>query len=118
GAIIMFDQSLRHTIVDGTALADLGLSKDMQGKTVYESFPPETSALLGPKYRATLAGQPSVFELSYAGLVWEVRLRPIQNERAEVVAGIVIMQNITERKQAEEALNKAKDELERRVQER
>jgi PAS domain S-box-containing protein len=118
GAVIMFDQSLRHTIVDGTALTDIGLSKAMQGKTVHESFPPETSALLEPKYGATLAGQPSVFELSYADLVWEVRLRPIHNEHAEVVAGIVIMLNITERKQAEEALNKAKDELEQRVQER
>lgn len=118
GAVIMFDQTLRHTIVDGVRLKDFGLSKEMQGKTTLDSFPPEIGNLLKPRYRATLAGQSSVFEMPYTGLIWEVRFRPIRDENAQVVAGIVIMQDVTERKRTEEALRKARDKLETRVKER
>ena len=43
---------------------------------------------------------------------------PIKNESGDVVNLVQINRNITERKQAEEALQKAHDELERRVEER
>jgi PAS domain S-box-containing protein len=43
---------------------------------------------------------------------------PIQDKSGQIIAGVVVDVDITDRKRAEEALRKAKDELEERVKER
>jgi len=43
---------------------------------------------------------------------------PLKNQKDEVIGINVVVEEVTERKQAEEALRKAYDELEKRVQER
>ncbi len=107
GAVLLFDHDLRYTLADGAGLAQVGLSKDMLEKaTIWEVFPPEVVALLEPRYRAALAGTESAFEVPFAGRVYLVRTLPIRNERGDTqsVAGMVMTQDITESKQAEEAL--------------
>ena len=54
-----------------------------------------------------------------SGDIWfNTRLIPLRNEHGQVTSVMSVSRNITKRKQAEEALKKAHDELERRVQER
>jgi hypothetical protein len=59
---MLFDSDLRYTLVDGTGLAEVGLSPEgMEGKTIWEVFPPEMCAQIEPQYRAALetSGYPS-----------------------------------------------------------
>ncbi|HDQ44919.1 MAG TPA: PAS domain S-box protein [bacterium] len=118
GAVILFDHTLRHTIVDGAGLETFGLSRAIQGKTLAESFPPEIGVLLKPQYEAALSGKSSVFEMQFGELICEIRLTPIRDEEGREAAGVMMMQNITDRKRAEEALWRAYDEMEIRVRER
>lgn len=118
GVVLMFDTDLRHTIIDGGAMVAFGLSKEIQGKTIDKSFDPEICILLKPQYQATLSGKSSLFEMQFGKFICEMRFTPVWDEGGRVSAGIVMIQNITDRKHAEEALWRAYDEMEIRVQQR
>jgi PAS domain S-box-containing protein len=102
GAVLLFDRQLRHLIAEGGELNDVGLSKQaLEGKTLWESFGPEISTSLEPAYRAALAGESRSFECSFRERIYLVHTLPVTNEEGEIFAGMVMTQNITERKQAE-----------------
>jgi hypothetical protein len=46
GAVMLFDREMRYTLVEGTELAAVGLSKElMEGKTIWEVFDPHFCVL-------------------------------------------------------------------------
>lgn len=119
GAVKLFDRELRYTLAEGTGLTDVGLSKEnVEGKTIWDIFPAQTSAMLEPFYQSAFAGKASVTELSYSGCIYRVHIVPVRNEQGDIFAGMSMSQNITLQKQAEQNLREARDELEIRVQER
>lgn len=119
GAVLLFDHNLRYTLAEGMGLAEAGFSREMlTGKTIWEVLPPEVCGLLEPSYRASLAGMTTVQELSFSDRIYRLHVLPVKNENQEVLAGMVMTQNITQQKQAEAALHKAKDELKTQVQQR
>ncbi len=108
GAVVLFDHDLRYMIADGTGLAVVGLSRElMEGKTIWEVFPPETCATIEPDYRAALAGQATINQVWYEGHIYHTHTLPVRNEQGQVVAGMVMTQDITERVQAVEALRQS-----------
>ena len=116
GAVILYDSDLRYTIADGAGLAAVGLSKEMlEGKTIWEVFPPDISAAQEPHYRAALAGAPSVFEQPFAGRIYQVNALPVKDERGVIFAGMIMTQDITERKQAYELLQQRVEERTREL---
>ncbi len=105
--------------------ADCGLvPEQMVGKNDYDFFPRETAG----KYRADdqrlmASGATEEIEESYYTRTGEERLirtvkAPLRDEQGQVTGILGIFSDITERKRAEETLQKARDELERRVEER
>lgn len=105
GAVVLFDRDCRYIFADGQELERVGLSKAaLEGKTIWEIYPPEFCAILEPRYRAALAGSEAIFEAEFGGRTYLINTQPIKNERGEVWAGISTSQNISDRKQAEEAL--------------
>lgn len=112
GAVILFDRELRYLVADGAGLEETGLSRELlEGKRLQEIFAPELSAHLEPFFQATLAGEPQVYEVPYAGRIYENRTFPIRNEESEVIAGLLMTQDITARKQTEAELARSNTEL-------
>ncbi|MBI3967851.1 MAG: PAS domain S-box protein [Chloroflexi bacterium] len=102
GSVVVFDHELRYRIAGGEGLAAVGLTADaLEGKTPGDVFPPEVVATAEPQYRRALAGEHVVEEVSYAGRVYWTHALPIYDETGQVAFGMVLTQDITERKHAE-----------------
>ncbi|WP_293129273.1 PAS domain S-box protein [Microcoleus sp. bin38.metabat.b11b12b14.051] len=119
GSVFLFDRDLRYTLADGKGLAVVGLSKELlEGKTLWEVSPPEDLELFEAKYRAALAGEENNFEYKYRDRFYSTTISPLKNDREQIFAGMVVTQDISEKKQAEFALRRLKNELEIKYQKR
>jgi len=108
GAVFLFDRDLRYTLVEGTDLGAVGISKELlEGKRIWESLSPEFCEIIEPMYRGALAGTTTVCELPWGDYIYDTHVLPLRNDRDEIFAGMVMTQNITDRKQAEEALRRS-----------
>ncbi|MEG5057097.1 PAS domain S-box protein [Microcoleus sp. A2-C5] len=110
GAVMLFDKEMRYTLVEGTELAAVGLSKElMEGKTIWEVFEPDFCSIFEPNYRAALAGETVVSEFTYGDRIYLGYTLPVRNKRQEISGGLLMAQNITERHLAEEALRESEE---------
>jgi len=110
GAVMLFDKEMRYTLVEGTELAAVGLSKElMEGKTIWEVFPVDFCAAVEPNYRAALAGETVITEFTYGDRIYLGYTLPVRNKRQEISGGLLMAQNITERHLAEEALKESEE---------
>jgi PAS domain S-box-containing protein len=108
GAVFLFNRELQYTIADGAGLAPAGLSKEaLEGKTLWEAWPPDICAVLDPYYRAALAGTAASFEVAHANRIYLMHTLPITNEHGEIFAGMAMTQDITALKEVE----RLKDEM-------
>jgi PAS domain S-box-containing protein len=102
GTVALFDCDLRYILVDGTGLPAFGTSKErLESRTIWEVWPQDSQVEIETLYRAVLAGQTFITERAVANRLYEARYLPVRNEQGEIYAGIVITQDISERKQAE-----------------
>jgi PAS domain S-box-containing protein len=116
GALLVFDHDLRYTLAGGRGLAAVGLERErLEGRGLRELFDPKTCRLLEPRYRRALAGEPQAFEMSFAGRSYEVHALPLPGPEGRVEAGMVVTHDITARKEAQESLRRARDQLEQEV---
>ena len=103
GALVMYDHNLRYLLVDGAGLEEAGLNKEaMEGKTVYEVFPPEVAEVAKRTYEEALRGQEVRQEIPFKDFIYETVNLPVRDEQGNIIAGLTITQNITARKRAEE----------------
>lgn len=110
GAVVLFDKNCRYLIAEGKGLAAVGLSREMmEGKTNREIFPKQICKTIDPIYQAALAGETTVSEIFYANQYYCLQALPVKNERGEILAGMVVVTNITKRKQAEAAVQAANE---------
>jgi len=105
GALLLFDRRLRHTFAAGRGLRALGPgARRIEGRTVREAFPEETWTVLEPAYRAALEGRESAFELPHGDRDHLHRVVPVRSHAGAVVAGMLVAQDITDRKTSEHRL--------------
>jgi diguanylate cyclase (GGDEF)-like protein/PAS domain S-box-containing protein len=105
GLLLLFDRRLRHTFASGRGLRSIGLSaRETEGRTVRELFPPETWTVLEPAYRAALEGLESAFELPHGDRDHLHRVVPVRDRAGTIVAGMLVAQDITDRKSHEHRL--------------
>ncbi|MEQ8970264.1 MAG: PAS domain S-box protein [Coleofasciculus sp. C1-SOL-03] len=110
GAIFLFDQDLRYLVADGQGLgrSGSGYSRDvLEGKTIWEALPEQECAVVEPLYRDALAGIEKILEIPYRNNIHLVQTRAVRNEAGEIIAGMVVAQDITKWKQAEESLRES-----------
>jgi diguanylate cyclase (GGDEF)-like protein len=103
GALLVFDRRLRHAAASGQGLSELASGR-IEGKTVREAFPVDVWTVLEPAYRAALEGQESSFELPHGNRDHLHRVTPIRDRSGAVVGGLVVAQDITDRKREEHRL--------------
>src|SRR5204863_7750054 len=89
----------------GRWLRAMGLgAREIEGRTVREAFGTETWTVLEPAYRAALEGRESAFELPHGERDHLHRVVPVRNRGGAVVAGMLVAQDITDRKTREHRL--------------
>ncbi|MBD2164902.1 PAS domain S-box protein [Calothrix membranacea FACHB-236] len=112
GAVVLFDHELRYLLVGGLELAGVGLNKaEMEGKTIWEIFPPEVCEITVPLMKQALAGEAVIAELPYEDKLYLTHHLPVRDEQGNVIAGIFMAQNITERKKSENALRDSEEKF-------
>lgn len=115
GAIFLFDHNLRYLVADGQGLGRSGSGhsrKSLEGKTIWEALSPEDCATVEPMYRKALAGVEQIWEVTYRSHTYFCQTVPVKNEAGEIIAGMLVTQDITDRKQAELELQQAKEAAE------
>src|SRR5436190_4797987 len=105
GALLLFDRRLRHTFAAGRGLRAMGLTaRGIEGRTVREAFGNETWTVLEPAYREAIEGRESSFELPHGERDHLHRVVPVRNRAGAVVSGMLVAQDITDRKAREHRL--------------
>jgi PAS domain S-box-containing protein len=107
GGVFLFDENLEYTIAGGKGLAAAGFSpSDFAGKTPRDLFPTEIAEEQMRCYRHALEGQKKGFEQTFDGRHYRVQTLPIREGNGEVVAGMAVSQDITERKETRQRLER------------
>lgn len=102
-SLILFDRDLRFNVVVGAAVRESPLeAAEIEGRRLHEVIPGKQGEILARHYRAALRGESR--SLEYASVIdgrdsW-LRVVPVR-ERGEIVGGMAISQDITDRKRAE-----------------
>lgn len=112
GAVFLFDRDLRFTLVEGAGLAAVDLvSEELEGRTIWEVLTPEVCAVIEPFYRQTLAGQSVVTEMLYREHLYHFHSMPVRNEAGEIMAGLVMTQDVTDLKRTQVSLQESEARL-------
>jgi PAS domain S-box-containing protein len=108
-AVLIFDHDLRYLLADGPVLGHQGLAKELvEGRTLWDIAPPEEVDDMAAYYQATLRGEEVVLEQASGDHLYEVRLSPIY-EDGEITAGIIIIQEVTERHREQERIRQSEE---------
>lgn len=119
GVVLLFDTDLRYVLVEGQGVTQAGMDRSaLEGKTIWEAVDSQTCRLVEPLYRGALAGESGTMEIPFGDRIYFVHCLPVYNDQGFVTLGMLMSQDITLQKQAEQVLRTARDELERQVQAR
>jgi PAS domain S-box-containing protein len=109
GAVGLFDEDLRYRIAGGGLLEEVGASaEEIVGQTVWERYPDELAERMASSFRAALDGEMNTFELEFHDRQWLATTLPVEDEAGEVSAGMVVVQDITKRKERERELEESR----------
>ncbi|MBK5228702.1 MAG: PAS domain S-box protein, partial [Actinobacteria bacterium] len=102
-AVLVFDTESRYVIARGPALAGLS-SQGLEGRLAADALPPEQWEVYEPLYCAALKGETCSLEVaSTDGRRWYlVELGPVRAGDRDIVGGVAVAVDITDRKRAEE----------------
>ena len=113
GAVFLFDDDLQYVLAGGAELSSVGLSAgDFGGVGPRDLFPPDVAEETVHYYREALAGRSNTFEQEYRGEQYRIKTIPVRDDAGDIVSGIAVSQNVTERKVRERELARQNERLE------
>ncbi|TYL35839.1 hypothetical protein CV102_25640 [Natronococcus pandeyae] len=105
GAVGLYDEEFTYTVVGGELLDKLGHAPDeVVGTTIYERYPNELIDEFKPNFRAVFDGESNTFEIDLDTRDLIAHTLPVRNAANEIYAGMLMVQDITERKEHEREL--------------
>ena len=117
---MMFLADSNGTIValNGAAAKSLGKSQnELVGTCVFDALPPDVAeSRRSQGEKVIYSGEPLCFEDEREGRWFDQSVYPVFDSQGKVVRIAIFAHETTELKRAEEALRKARNELERRVE--
>jgi PAS domain S-box-containing protein len=122
-SITVFNRDGLLQLINIKGAKNLGATpEDLVGKSIYELFPDKADVLVERNLQIIESGVGNhfedVFELPLGERWFWSNLQPVKDPHGQVRGVQIISYDITKRKKAEEAVRKAHDELERRVEQR
>ncbi|WP_227352804.1 PAS domain-containing protein [Haladaptatus salinisoli] len=114
GAVGVYDHDLRYTLTQGATLGDTLPGRDqLEGRTMPEVFPSNTVDDLEPLFRAAVEdGETDSTTTEFGGRTWRVWATPLRDADGDIFAGLSFAQDITERVEREQRLEKTVEKLE------
>ncbi|HEX5810258.1 MAG TPA: PAS domain S-box protein, partial [Anaerolineales bacterium] len=107
GGVYVVDKDFRYLVAEGPVTDAFGLSRKMlEGHAVTEVFPDARGERMEERLRRTFAGETISFETKHNGRVYWTRQAPLLDSIGQA---IILTLDITERKQAEEALRESEE---------
>ncbi|MFC7156444.1 PAS domain S-box protein [Halomarina halobia] len=106
GGVALFGTDLRYTLLEGTVFDDYEVpTHELVGRRVGTLAPdPETRELVERYYAAALDGETNSYEFEWNGREFQAWTRPVTDEDGNVFAGMVMTQDVTDRKRREREL--------------
>jgi diguanylate cyclase (GGDEF)-like protein/PAS domain S-box-containing protein len=106
-SVLTFNHELLFTFAAGNALSAFGVDEDIRGRSLAEVWP-DTAARIVPHLRAALAGEVQSFEYEAAdGTAHWVHMAPLRDADEHVVGGMVLAQDISDRRAVEREVTQA-----------
>jgi PAS domain S-box-containing protein len=113
GAVFLFDEDLTYQLAGGEGLADVGLTSDeVIGRTIHDLFPAAIAERQARYYRRALEGETHRFEAQYQGRHYRVQVLPVRGDDGEIVSGMAVSYDITDRKRRQMALRDRQEKIE------
>ncbi|WP_255682178.1 ATP-binding protein [Natrinema sp. SYSU A 869] len=105
----MYDEDLEYIVAGGEAFDDLDIREEEEvvGSTLGDRYPADLVAEIEPHFQAAFEGESNTFEYRAFGRdVWAHTL-PVRNDDGEIFAGMIMVQDITDRKRIERDLRES-----------
>jgi len=107
GSLAMYDADLRYTVIGGEIYDEVDASsEDVEGTPIEARLGEDLFERMEPMLRGAFDGETAEFEASLRGRTFRIRTLPVRDEAGEVFAGMVISQDVTERKERERELQR------------
>lgn len=113
GAVVTYDRDLRVTFIGGKGLNEPGRTPDFYiGKLLDEIAPPDLADIAKPHFLAAFDGQTTNYECAYPdGRSYFCDVAPLLNGNGQVNEILVIAQDVTEGKRAQEVVRESEQQL-------
>ena len=106
--VLLFDRDFRYTLAEGELLrSNKWTPETFEGKTLYDILPDEIVNEWGGYYTRALHGEDVSFEVASDDGAFHINVLPVRDENDEIFSGMVVWQDITERKRANEAIKES-----------
>ncbi len=110
---LVFDDEFRFVLATGQAL-ECQQGPNIEGQLAAEALPAERWAIYEPLFEDALRGETRTLEIWSVSEThcYDVEVSPLLGEREEILGGVAVFRDITQRKHAEEARRHAQERFE------
>jgi len=111
-SVLLFDKELRISLAEGDQITSRGWTKNLiEGNTLYGFLPKELADEWSGYFQRALDGETQTLEYREDNRFTSVTLLPVRDEKGDIFAGMVVWQDVTDERYAEEALRKSEARL-------
>lgn len=108
GTINVFDRSFKYVFVEGDELYKHGITSErLVGRYYLDQLPEAIRPGIEQKLQAVLRGENSSFEMEHQGQHYLINTAGLVDEKGEINRILLVEQNITQRRKAEEKVHEA-----------